>query len=882
MNPLRSIFHRLRSVIQRRAAKQEIDEELRFHIEQRTAENTAGGMSPEEADREARKRFGNVQSIREECREVRRTSLGESLLKDIRFGIRMLLKNPGFTGVAVLTLALGIGANTAIFSAIRTVLFDPLPVSNPDRFIQAVAVDRQQGWSAPGISPPALEALRQQTNYFARIGVYEAMESLTLQGEDFPEPINGLRVTPAFFSLWTVRPQLGRIFTQDEAQPGHDDVIILSHKMWQSRFGGDPGIIGRAIRFKERSMTVVGVMPAYFSFPSAYNLYWRPFEGPQLNIQSGGYYLPNTGFTAELRPGVTRAQVQAYLDVLSRQEFGGEKRQFDLRVRELRDIFIKPEVRRTFWALLGAAAVTLLIACANVANLQLARTERRHLELAVRSAVGAGRLRLVRQLLTENVLLASIGGLVGLTITAFGLALLEKLIPPELPRFKPVSLDFTVFVIASIVSLVTGIAFGLAPAWRAGSARLANALKLSATGSTRSLGKTRFSRALITGQIALAMVLLTCAGLMVQTVARLLAVSPGFDPNNLVMILPGVDLNRYFGDGDMNRASERVDAAFRDMRQRVAALMGEKRVTVGLQGGDEEISTIVGGPTHQLRDFFMGTDGANLLEVMRAPLLMGRWLERTDASEASPRVLVNQTAARLLWPGENPVGKRLWPKGQNGGAPMEIVGLVEDTRMNSYDEVPYPTVYKVLWKAPFLGPSRFLLVRLASRPAAWTKRIGDELKAAGADSSPPDFINVDEQLNSSAAGRRTLMLYLAMFAGVALFLSAIGLYGVLAYSVARRTKEIGTRLALGASRLDVLGLVARDGMLLTGLGTILGVCGALVATRLIRSFLFGVTPQDPVTFAVSAILIDIVAMLACWLPARRAAKVDPMVALRYE
>jgi len=261
---------------------------------------------------------------------------------------------------------------------------------------------------------------------------------------------------------------------------------------------------------------------------------------------------------------------------------------------------------------------------------------------------------------------------------------------------------------------------------------------------------------------------------------------------------------------------------------------------------------------------------------------LGRWLERADADGALSRVLVNKTAAHLLWPSENPVGKRLWSKGQNGEESFEVVGLVGDYRMNSYDEVPYPTVYKVLAKAPFLGPPRFLLVRTSSNPATWQKRAGDELKAAGADSSPPSFVNVDEQLKSTAAGRRTLMLYLSMFASVALFLSAIGLYGVLAYSVARRTKEIGTRLALGASRWDVLGLVARDGMLLTGLGTILGVGAALAVTRLIRSFLFGVTPQDPITFAAAAILIDIVAMLACWLPARKAAKVDPMVALRYE
>jgi len=458
--------------------------------------------------------------------------------------------------------------------------------------------------------------------------------------------------------------------------------------------------------------------------------------------------------------------------------------------------------------------------------------------------------------------------------------LLEQMIPPDLPRFKPVSINLGVFFIASAVSIGTGIAFGLAPAWLAGRAAVTDALKLSAAASTRSLGKARFGRWLAAGQISLALLLLICAGLMVRTVARLLAVNPGFDPHNLVRVYPGVDLNRYIWDGQEHSAA--LDAAFVNMRDRVAAYLGEKSAAVGLQGSmDSELSTTQGGPTRQIRQFYLGTDGANPLEVMRVPLLAGRWLERTDANPASPKLLVSGSAARLLWPGDNALGKRLWFKGRDA-APLEVVGVVGDTRLDRYDEAPLPTVYKVLANTPLVGLPRFLVFRTPSQPSAWYKTVGEELKAAGADASPPAFVNLEEQLKASTAGARTLMMYLSTFAGVAVFLSAIGLYGVLAYSVARRTKEIGTRLALGASRGDVLGMIVRDGFLLACFGTIAGIGAAIAATRVLRAFLFDVTPLDPITFATAALLIDAIAMLACWLPARKAAKVDPMVALRYE
>ncbi len=887
MSALKQITTFFDSLFRKRQLEADLDEEMRLHVELKTKANIKAGMPPDEARLAAIRAFGWAESIKESCRDQRGTRWVENLLQDSRFGVRILCKSPGFTSIAVVTLALGIGATTAIFSVVKTTLFDPLPVRDAsDRYLQLVAINKKQGWYGFGINAPALRDVQQQTNLFSRVAAYE-FEWLTLKGEEFLEPVQGQRVTPEFFRLWTLRPQKGRVFSEDEAQPGRDDVMVISYQFWQKRLGGDPNVIGRLIRFQERPMTVIGVMPPFFVFPTAYYEYWRPFRGPQIPdtkgpIPEGAYeWLPNTGVIAEMRTGISQAQVQAFLDVVSRrqaQEAPVPNAEFDIRCREMIELFSKPELRRTLWILLGAVGFVLLIASANIANLQLARTERRQAELAVRTALGAGRSRVFQQLLTENLLLACLGGLASVAVIYLGLELLQKLIPPELPRLKPISINAGVLWIALGATLVTAVLFGLLPAKLGIRSRLSEALKLGSATTSRDCQSGRLSNSLIVCQVAVACVLLAGAGLMVRSVTRLLTVNPGFDPRNVVRVRPGVDTRPFLSDQEL--APEKLDAIFQDMQRRVAAIPGVVAAGTGKQGWELAVSTSAGGPTINLEDQFTGIGEANSFRTLRAPLIAGRWPDHGDAAKSAPGVLLNETAARRLWPGENAVGKRLWFKRGDENVACEVVGVVGDMRLNKYDEIPKPVMVRVLAGADVYGTC-FLVVRTTKSPLILYQAIGRELKAAGA-GGQPYFDNLQETLYAATAGHRTLMGYLLVFASVGVFLATIGLYGILAYSAARRTREIGIRMALGAKRHEVLALIMAQGMRLLVVGLIVGLICALALGRALSAFMFGITNHDPLTLVSVAVLFSIIAGLASYLPARRAAKLDPMKALRYE
>jgi predicted permease len=809
----------------------------------------------------------------------------QTLLQDLRYAARTLRRSPGFTAAAVLTLALGIGATTAIVSVVHTAVFDPLPARHPERLVQFGFTHKQRGWS-PGINPSALRDVRRQTDLFARVAAYN-WDMLTLHGEDFPRPLRGMWVSPEFFALWNLPPLLGRTFAAVEAQPGKDDVLVISHRLWQGHFGGDPAIIGRTVPFRERPMTVVGVMPPHFSFPEDEYEYWRPAEAPEPGTDE---YLPNTQAIAEMRPGVEATQVQAFLDLLTRrqaQEFthGGEF-PWAFQFRDLREMFSTPELRRALGLLLAAIGFVLLIAAANVANLQLARTEARQQQLAVRAALGAGRARVFRQLLTESLLLAALSGAAGLAVAAIGLDLLQKLIPGDLPRIKPISLNASVLGIASGVTLATALMFGLAPAWAGRRCSVSAVLKLGAATGTPDRRHGWFSGGLIVGQVALALVLLAGAGLMVRSVTGLLRVNPGLDPEHVVRVYPALlDIQRrqFSPDPAQNKSVEASFAFFADAQQRIAAIPGVIAAGVAFEGRPSEAATARGALPTRMNTLWIGVDQADPLRVMRVPLKHGRWLDRGDVGEGIGRVLVNETAARALWPGQSAVGKHFWHKQRDAELDCEVVGVVGDTRDYSDRVAPQPTLYRVLQRAHGVDTApKFLVVRTAGDPATLYRPIGQALKAAGADPRMPEFYNLDEVLRAGMAGHSTVTLYLSIFAGLGLLLAAIGLYGVLAYSVARRTREIGIRMALGAQVASVMRLIVGHGLMLAAVGGVIGVAIALATGRALRAYLFGVSSADPVTFVAVSLLLAAVALFACWLPARRAANVDPMTALRYE
>lgn len=547
-------------------------------------------------------------------------------MNDLRFAFRQLLKHPGFTTVAVLTLALGIGATTAIVSLVQTAIFDPLPVPHPERLIHLGNAGPKWNWS-PGINASALRDARRETNLFARIEAHY-LDILTLTGEDFPQPVRGAWVTPGFFGLWQARPQLGRTFAPDEGHPAQNSVLVISHSFWLRQFGGNPTIIGRTVPFRERPMTVIGVMPPHFSYPQAECEFWRPAEDIDPLWDKHGL---NLHAMAELLPGVTTGQVQAFLDLLTQRQLQNDQiYKSAYQARDLRERFSSPEVRRTLNLLLGAIVFVLLIASANVAHLQLARTETRQQELALRAALGAGRTRVFRQLLTESLLLALLGGAAGLAVSAIGLDLLQKIIPATLPRLKPIGLNLAVLGISSAVTLATGLLFGLAPAWHGWRTNLSEGLKLSAATGRRDRRHGRFSQALIVGQLALVLVLLTGAGLMVRSAARLLQVNPGLDPKQVVRIYPWIEeLERRHGNPDplLDMEAEASFAFFADARQRVAAIPGVVSVGIGFDGRKTEVSAEAGPLPNLFMKYWVGIEEADPLRVLRVPLKQGRWLE---------------------------------------------------------------------------------------------------------------------------------------------------------------------------------------------------------------------------------------------------------------
>ncbi|HXP58917.1 MAG TPA: ABC transporter permease [Dongiaceae bacterium] len=708
---------------------------------------------------------------------------GETALQDIRFGARMLWKSPGFTAVAVLTLALGIGASTAIYNVVNSVLLNPIPGPGSERLVQIAERTYTQGLfheangkpSFYGVSPPVLEAVGANQGLFAGFAWANQL-SLDRKTEDFIENEMGYMVSPDFFALWHVAPLLGRTFAKGEAVPVYevdkpvpDTVIVLSYSWWKSVFGGDPGVVGRTIELSGRHFTVIGVMPRHFRFPWGGTKFWLAVK--QLRLPADRGMGANIRVFARLKPGVTIRQTEAVLGTVAQRlaqdhqwdkmygpEWSRRPGGLGLWVRPAREEFTAggDDLQRTLWGLLAAIGFVLLIVCANVANLTLARTERRQQELVIRAALGAGRRRLVRQLLTESVMLACLGGIGGVAVALATGGLLTALVPEFMPRLKPIQLDGHALGFMLLIAAATGLAFGCAPAWHAGRDKLSDALKQAGAGATGGVGRSRYRGALVVAELALTLVLLTGAGLMIDSVVRLLHVDPGFDPENLARIVINLPWDRYNDQGHPEHARQLRKVLYAQLHERLAALPGVKAVGIGKRGAWPEKLALEGraGPLEALRDGY-GIEQSDLFRAMRIPLRAGRYFDQHDVGEGVGTVIINETMARTFWPGEAAVGKKFSGEGWQSPRQYEVVGVVGDIRDYSYERPPRPTFYRPCHELSLEGMAPFFMLRTQADPRALVPAIRKELNAAEPQMREPRIVVCRQALYDSTQAQRT-------------------------------------------------------------------------------------------------------------------------------
>ena len=801
------------------------------------------------------------------------------LIQDLRYAARMMIKQPIFTVVAVVALALGIGANTAIFTVVNAVLLRPLPYNEPDSLVWVWDTQPQLA-TAPTSLPDFLD-WKDQNQSFEYMAAYQSGNMFLDDGNGAQDTAVGL-VTPDVFSLFRVKPVLGRTFTEEETQPGRYRVAVLSQAMWQKRFGSDPNILGQIIQLSGAPYTIIGVIPAGFSFPNEAQL-WRPLPIDPKRLDRGPHYLR---VVARLKPGITLMQAQSEMSTIASrlaQQYPEKIAGHGVKLDLLSDVVVG-DIGPALFVLLGAVGFVLLIACANVANLLLARAGARQREIAIRTALGATRARIIRQLLTESVLLAVAGGVAGLLIAVWAVDSLVSLSPDTIPRVREIGIDAKVASFTVLLSMLTGVIFGLAPALQVSKPDLTDALKESGR-TTAGARRNRLRSLLVIWEIALSLVLLIGAGLMIRSFATLNRVNPGFNPDKLLTM--GVTLLRSSYPEDTQ-----IAAFYSQILERVTTTPGVKSAgataELPLSGSNtSDYFTIEGRPAIAKEERPISecrTVTPHYFEAMEIPLLKGRDFADTDTKQAPNVAIINEAFARRHFPDEEPLGQRISLQGQFRD-PLMIVGVVGNVRDFGLDEQPTPELYYPYLQNPLsetYNRSMTIVVRTKSDPAAMAEGLRTELLSL--DKTLPVYAlkPMTEYLHDSLSRRRFNMILLSAFAAVALLLAAVGIYGVISYSVAQRTHEIGIRVAVGAHAPDILKLVIGQAMLLTLLGIASGLVMAFVLTRLMQSLLFEVSPTDPLTFAVIAAILTIVALVACFVPARRAMRVDPMVALRYE
>jgi putative ABC transport system permease protein len=863
---------------------QEFEHELETHLEMLTDDNVRRGMAPEEARRAARIRLGGLTQLKETHRELQRLPIIDTSVQDIRFAFRMLRKNPSFTAVAVLTLALGIGANTAIFSVVYAVLLKPLPYANSDQLFTVFQAKPQDGIAGTGWSFANFADLREQNRIFSELAGNQKHQ-LTLTGRGEPSVVNTSVVTPELFSLFGEQPLAGRVFRSEEGKRGAPPVVILSEDLWRGSFGADPTIIGSSVSLDQRSFTVIGIMPAAFRFPllTQGEQLWIPLvQDPLFGSwmgRRGGHWLQVTG---RLKPGVSMAQAEAELNAINARfarDFPAENGGWTIRMVPLQKMIVG-NVQSPLLVLLGAVGLVLLIACANIANLLLTRATSRAREMAVRTTLGAGRSRIVRQLLSETAVLGLLGGVTGIALAYWGVQGLSSLLPPNVPRVNAIRVDQVVLGFALLLSIVASGVFGLAPALFAANANLQSNLREGGGRSSESRNRRRARSVLAAGEIALAMVLLVAAGLLLRSFAKLMSVNPGFDVQHVLKA--DISLPRF-----QYATPQQWTAFSSELLTRIQAQPGLKDAAVAVPRpiADGTINLgfdIVGNPPSSagaLRTANYVSVSPEYFRVMEIPLLAGRFFNEHDGSSA-PRVsVISQAMARLYFPNQDPVGKSLvfgFPP--DGTAVREIVGIVGDVRDVALGQDPGSMMYVPFAQAPFWGAN--VVVRSALSPASVATAIRQEVRTIDKELPVTDVALMPNIIEASLSQPRFRTFLLGVFAAMALVLAAIGIFGVIAYSVSCRTNEIGIRVALGASRGAILRMVLGETLALTFLGLAFGVPSALAASRLVGHMLFGISPNDPTTLAAVASVLAAVAALAGYIPARRATHVDPMVALR--
>jgi len=855
--------------------ERELDEELRHHLERQIELNVAAGMSPEEARLAALRSFGGVDQAKEQCREARGVRWLEDVWQDLRYGVRMLLKKPGFTSVAVTTFALGIGVNTVVFSCVYLLLVQPLPYQNPERLAVISQTDRQGVES--GVSYPDFAVWKRQNPAFERMAAHRAV-SLNLTSSDPVQRVTGSYVSAEFFPLLGGRPQIGRPFLAEEFRPGADNVVILSHGFWRDRFEEDAGVIGRTLKLDGRSYTIVGVMPSSFSYPYRAD-FWTPLEAGEQAEALQDAAANDYEVIGLLRQGVgvdLAAKEMAALARAASREISAGRPELAVKVTRLQDTIPGLTKYRTpIMTLQFAVLFVLLIASANLANLLLARNAARRQEFTIRLAMGASRWRLVRQLLVESLLLGLLGSLLGTLLAAWGMDLARAYGDLRLPGVGDIEINTPVLLITLLVSLLTSLAFGLGPALTAGRQDLIECLKTGVTAADPR--QRRLSSVLIAAEVALCVALLTGSGLMIRSFLNLTKEDPGFEPEHAVAVSLALPPTQR---PDYESLASFYDEAIRQIR----ALPGVESVGgvtyLPLVGYNPGVSFTIDGrapspeaaPRADIQpitpDYF---------RAMGIPVLRGRQFTEAEMTPQPAAAIVNNSFARKFWPDEDPLGKHIllqddkFPRGA-----LVVVGIAGDVKQFGLHTEPRPEIY-----LPLRRHSMTLVVRTTGDPARLFPALRGTVQSLD-DQAAIGMKTMEQVVSRSTWTPRKLGLQLGMLAAVALLLAVMGIYGVISYVVAQRTREMGIRLALGAQRRDLFKLVLGQGLKLTLIGVAAGVALSLALGRFLSSLLFGVSANDPVTFLAVTLLLSCVALMASYLPARRATKVNPVVALRYE